>query len=122
MSAVKLPAIFAGIQSKVDRSYKLTFATRELPGDDAAVLLKMANNECWLLIAPDDSLESVDVPKAKPDAGTNQKSPGQRLRAVIYVYWKQLGSPGDFESWYAGRLERIIDQFKDKLDGGEIQA
>src|SRR4051794_16676445 len=59
---VKLPAVFTGIASKVDGSYKLTFNTRELGGPDAAALLNNTNKECWLLIAPDDSLDSVDVP------------------------------------------------------------
>lgn len=120
MSApVKLPAIFSGIQSKVDGSYKLTFTTREFSGEDAAVLLGMANKECWVLIAPDDSLDSVDVPKAKPDAGTGQKTPGQRLRAVLFVLWTQSGKPGDFEDYYRQRLEGLIEQYKAKLDGVE---
>lgn len=117
---VKLPAIFSGIQSKVDGSYKLTFNTREFSGQDAAVLLSMANKECWVLIAPDDSLDSVDVPEAKPDSGTNQKTPGQRLRAVLFVTWKSLGQPGDFEMYYAQRLENLINQYKSRLDGVEI--
>lgn len=119
MNALKLPAIFAGIQSKVDRSYKLTFVTRELAGDDAAELLKLNQSECWLLVAPDDSLDAVDVPKAKPDAGTNQKTPGQRLRAVLFVLWSQSGKPGDFEDFYRSRLESLIEQYKAKLDGVE---
>lgn len=120
MSApVKLPAIFAGIQSKVDRSYKLTFNTRELSGDDAAVLLRMSQAECWLIVSPDDSIDAVDVPKFKPDAGTNQKTPGQRLRAILFVLWSQSGRPGDFETWYASKLENLIQQYKSKLDGIE---
>lgn len=116
---VTLPAIFTGIQSKVDGSYKLTFNTREFGGQDAAVLLAMANMECWLLVAPDDSLDSVDVPKARPDAGTGQKTPGQRLRGVLFVLWSQSGKPGDFEDWYRQKLEGLISQYKSKLDGVE---
>jgi hypothetical protein len=116
MSAVKLAAVFSGIKSRKDRSFRLEFDTRELK-EDAAELLKIQGTECWLLIAPDDSLDAVDVPKVKPDAGTNQKTPGQRLRAVLFVLWQQIGKPGDFEDYYRQRLERIIDQFKAKLDG-----
>ena len=118
---VKLPAIFAGIQSKVDRSYRLTFVTQELSGEDAAILLKMNQNLCWLVVAPDDSIDSVDVPDAKPDAGNGQKTPGQRLRAVLYVYFAQLGKPGDdFESWYRQQIERVITTVKSRLDSGEL--
>jgi len=121
MSAVKLPAIFSGVKSRKDRSYRLEFDTCEL-GADAAKLLEIHGSECWLLIAPDDSLDSVEVPKAKPDSGTNQKTPGQRLRAVLFVLWQQVGKPGDFEDYYRQRLERIIDQFKAKLDGEEVTS
>lgn len=120
MSAIKLPAIFSGIRSRVDRSYTLTFSTRELGGSDASTLLDMQQSECWLVISPDDSIDSVDVPKTKPDAGTSQKSPGQRLRAVLFVLWSQVGKPGDFEDYYRQRMERIIEQFKAKLDGEDV--
>lgn len=117
---VKLPVIFTGIQSKVDGSYKLTFSTRELAGSDAAVLLGLANKEAWLLISPDDSLDSVDVPKARPDSGTGQKTPGQRLRAVLFVTWQSVGKPGEFDDYYRMRVNRMIDQLKAKLDGEDI--
>lgn len=120
MSAVvKLAAIFSGIKSRKDRSYRLEFDTREL-GAEAAELLKIHQTECWLLIAPDDSLDAVDVLKAKPDAGTGQKTPGQRLRAVLFIFWTQSGKPGDFEDWYRQKLERIIEQYKAKLDGEDV--
>jgi hypothetical protein len=119
--AVKLPAIFAGIQSKVDRSYKLTFLTRELHGEDAAVLLKFNQSECWLLVAPtEDAIDSVDVPDYKPETGTVTKTPSQRLRACLFVAWKQAGEPGNgFEDYYGWQMERILDSIKQKLDGGE---
>jgi hypothetical protein len=118
-AAVKLPAIFSGVKSRKDRSYRLEFDTREL-GADAAELLKIHGSECWLLIAPDDSLDAVEVPNTKPDVGTGQRTPGQRLRAVLFVTWQQVGKPGDFEDYYRTRMNRIIDQLKAKLDGEEI--
>jgi hypothetical protein len=124
MSApVKLPAIFSGIRSRKDRSYSLTFETRELGGSYAAELLKLQQTECWLLVAPDDSLDAVDVPQAKPDSGTNQRTASQRLRAILFVYWQQLGKPdGDFENFYRVKVERIIDQYKALLDSGEVSV
>lgn len=123
MSAVKLPAIFAKAETLNDSSVKLIFATRELGGADTAQLFGMKGTECWLLIAPDEtSLDTVAVPTAKPDSGAAQKTPSQRLRAVLFVYFKQLGGSGDFEDFYRGKLEYLIDQYKAKLDGGEIRT
>lgn len=123
MKPVRLPAIFSGIRSRKDRSYALSFDTRELGGGDAAVLLGMQQAECWLFVAPSpDALDSIEVPAAKPDAGVARKTPSQRLRAVIYIYWQQLGKPGDFEPFYNQKLERLIEQYKAKLDGEEVEA
>jgi hypothetical protein len=115
---VKLPAIFSGLKSRKDRSFRLEFDTREL-GTDAAPLLAMQQSECWLVIAPsEDAVDRVDIPNYKADAGVNQKTPGQRLRAVLFVLWNQQGRPGDtFDSWYSTVMERLIDGYKAKLDG-----
>lgn len=121
MSAIKLPAIFSSIRSRKDRSFALGFDTREL-GADAAELMKIQGTECWLLIAPDDSLDAVDIPQVKPDTGANQKTPSQRLRAVLFVYWNQLGKPdGDFENFYRLKVERLVDQYKALLDGDGVR-
>lgn len=119
---VRLPAVFSGIRSRKDRSYCLTFDSRELGGDDAATLLNLQQTECWLLIAPSkDAIENADVPEYKADAGLNQKTPGQRLRAVLFVYFEQLGKPGgDFDTFYRQKLEWLIDQYKAKLESGEV--
>lgn len=122
---VKLAAIFSGIRSRKDRSYNLSFDTRELSGDDAATLLKLNQSEGWLLFAPtEDSLDKAEVPEYRPDSAMPRKTPSARQRSVMYLYWKQQGGEqmlGPFDSWYASAIERIIDQYKSKLDteGGE---
>jgi hypothetical protein len=124
MKAVKLPAIFSGVRSRKDRSYSLTFDSRELGGDDVAVLLGLQQSECWLIVAPSpDRLDQVEIPKYRPDAGVNQKTPSERLRAVLFVYFEQLGRPGgDFDTFYRQRLEYLIDQYKAKLESGEVSV
>lgn len=121
--AVTLPAVFSGIQSKVDRSYKLTFNTREMSGEHAAELLRMNMSECWLIVAPSESaLDAAEIPDYKPETGAGQKTPAQRQRSVMFIYWKQQGGTavlGDFDVWYRSVLERSIDQWKAKLDDGE---
>lgn len=123
--AVALPAVFSGIRSRRDRSYSLTFDTRELGGQDAATLLGMQQSECWLLVAPNqDALAQAEVPDYKPDVGMESKPPSKRLRSIMFVYWKQQGGEqmlGDFDGWYARAIERLIDQYKAKLDDGEAR-
>jgi hypothetical protein len=87
-----LPAQLTNISSKADRTWKLQFATRELSGSEAAHLTEMILNEGWLLFAPNETdIAETDVPKEQADSMTDGKTPSQRLRGVIYVYWEQKG-------------------------------
>ncbi len=124
MSApVTLPAIFSGIRSKVDRTYTLTFGTQEMSGEDAAKLLSMQQDLCWLVIAPSEAeADQVEVPQGRPEVGMTAKTPSQRLRAVLFVLWKQLGSRDDFEDYYRTQMERFIEIVKSNLDDGERES
>lgn len=111
---VTLPAILTKAETRVDGSIKLTFDTREL-GSDAAVLFGMARKEGWLLFAAQE-LSEGDIPDEKPDSMTGQKTEAQRLRSVLFVYWKQKGEQGNFEDFYRTQMSRIVEQIKDKLE------
>lgn len=44
-----------------------------------------------------------------------EKTPSQRLRAVIHVHWKQAGEPMDsFETFYRHRMSIICEGYKQK--------
>ena len=62
-------------------------------------------------IEPEDI---IDLPQVRPE---ENKSPAQRLRAVFYRLWEQqFTSKFDtFESFYIDTMERLINQYKDKL-------
>jgi hypothetical protein len=119
---IKLPAIFSGIRSRKDKTLSLTFDTQELAGQDAARLMDLQQSYCALLIAPQASdLERAEVPEYRMPEGST-KTPGQRLRAVLYIYHEQQGGEavlGPFNSWYERVIERYINLWKAKLDGGE---
>ena len=112
---VKLQVIISKIATKVDGSITVAMETRELPGEDAATLFTLRNKEAWAILAPNE-LDESSIPKEKAESGTGAKTPTSRLRAVLFVYWKQKGSQGDFEGFYKTQVERIIDSIKEKLD------
>lgn len=112
---VQLSAQLLKVESRADRTYKLIFNTQELQGEEAAKLLPLLLSQGWLLFSPDE-LEEADVPDAKPESMTGQKSQAQRIRAVLYRKWEQQGKNGDFEMFYKIATERIIDQVKASLD------
>ena len=111
-----LPAGLKKVSSRADRSYDLTFSTRELGGEEAAFLLGQIHNEGWLLWGANETdVTELDIPDEKADSMTGQKTQSQRLRAVIYVLWEQKGSKDKFEDFYRSYLESIIEQIKAKL-------
>jgi hypothetical protein len=117
---VSLPAIFAGIRSRKDKSYRLEFDTQELPPEDAAQLLALHQAYCALIVAPSEAdLADIDIPDVAPNPNA-RKTQAQRIRGVLFVWWKQLGSSGDFEDFYRQQTERIIETVKSRLDGGEL--
>ena len=69
----------------------------------------------WLIFK-ESQIIPEDIPDYDPATFDQIKSPSQRLRAVLFVYWKEVkGGQGDFESFYRAQVERIIEQYKDKL-------
>jgi len=114
---VKLPAIFSKVTSRADKSYKLTFETRELSGNDASILLGLLQQEGYLLYSPNNDITETDVPDEKADTMTGRKTQAQRLRAVIYRIWESKGSNGSFETYYQSYMEKVIDQLKEKIEG-----
>lgn len=117
MSKFTTPALFTGASTKKDKSVKMVFETRELAGEEMAVLFDLARQEAegWLLFAP-NTLAEADVPEEQANAEYKGRTPSQRLRAVLNIWWKQLGSKDDFESFYRTKMEGLIEQVKEKLE------
>lgn len=111
---ISVPAQVIGMSPKQDRSWKLVFETRELPGDEVKILADNFQGEGWLLFKPNGNITQAEVPEGDANAGL--KSPSQRLRAVIMVLWKQQGSKEDPNAFYATYMEKLIEYTKSKLE------
>ena len=113
---VQIPATVVGFKPRADRSWRLDFETRELTGDEVALLADNFQGEGWLVYKPNE-INLAEIPEEAAESGV--KSPGQRLRDIIYVYWKQRGGTGDFEAFYRTQFELLIDFVKSKLEPKE---
>lgn len=109
---IKTSGYFQGFNSKADGSASLRFTTQELTDDDWAVLPKHQGLFGWIVFTGEG--EKLDIPKELPT--DTKKTPGQRLRASLFVYWKQLGEPGDWEVFYRDQMERFISRVQKELD------
>ena len=95
-----------------DNSIKIGFETGELSVTDKTKILERAGELGTLIFVPDDE---VQAPPEKIEVDMKKKSLTTRLYNVIYVYWQQCGAEGDFEIFRRNEMERLINQYKDKL-------
>ncbi len=100
------------VASRVDGCVRFSVITSELTLDQRATLLGLHGKNVRCMLEP------IDVPVAGMDEVTterDQKTPCQRLRAVLFVHYKACGLIGnDFEAFYRRQMERIITGYKDK--------
>ena len=60
-----------------------------------------------------DALDGFKLSSEKNDG----KTPSQRLRAVLYVYWKQHKQEElEFDIFYLRHMNNMIEKIKEKLD------
>lgn len=118
MSKITVAAQLTGVRSRADRTWTLTFNTQEI-GADAAGLMELLMDQGWLLFSPNDDLSAVDIPEVRADAQLSEKSPSQRLRDVLFVYYKQSKSTQPWETFYLSQMNRIIDIVKENLEPKE---
>lgn len=85
---IKLPAYFLRFGSKSDGSASLSFATQELAPDEFGELQRNLNGFGYLIFKQNE-LKDEDIPTE--EAEDEEKTPSQRMRAVIFIRWKQAG-------------------------------
>lgn len=97
-----------------DGGLRLGFATQEMGLPEQVEALSMHDKFGYLLFNANPISES-DIPKES--AEDKNKTPSKRLRAVLYLLWKQTATPdSDFEIFYRDKMEKLIDQIKARLD------
>ena len=116
---IKLSALVESVKDRKDRSCLLSFGTRELSNEEFNVMRDMRGLEGHLIFSSFE-VQDEDIQKELTlDKETIGKTASQRLRAVLFVMWKQQIEDGEstmtFNEFYASNMERIINLIKDKL-------
>ena len=113
MKGFTVEAQLMGVHSKVDGGLGLNLHTKELNPEEKAMIMAYHMKAGWLLFSPNEISDS-DIPKGVAEKGA--KTPSQRLRAVLFILWKQAGDIDDFERFYEMQMETFINEVKFKLD------
>jgi hypothetical protein len=113
-----VPSILSSVSMSHDKGLRLGFHTNEMNIRDKQAAIELHDSFGYLLFKPNE-IDEGDIPKEP--ASDNSKTPGQRLRAAIYVKFTQIGGGTnlnhmDFEAYYRMRMEKYIDEAKKELD------
>lgn len=117
---LSLPGIVEGIRTRKDQTLAITIGTNELTPEKAAQLLALSNRYGFFIIKEadftPDELDLVSSLEPTLEDGVKGKSKSQRLRAVMYLLHKERPEGfKDFDSFYAYKMEAIIEHFKKQL-------
>lgn len=116
MSKLIIPATTKPPRFRNDGSVVLSFDTRELTPAEVMMVMGFRNTEGWLCYSPNE--ESLEIPEEP--AEVEGKSQSERLRAVLWHYWKKKSDAGEFsgifEAFKREHMEKFIDHVKSKLD------
>lgn len=112
MQAIKLEAIFTGFSSRVDGSLSFRGSTPELSVPEKVAMMSLQGVLTETLIYPKEE-RNVDV--VEVTTGLEHKTPSQRMRAVLFLLWKEAKTDEPFETFYGKRMESLIEWLKSKL-------
>ena len=117
LKTIILKAQVESVSSRRDNTLKLVFGTQELKegAELFALQNKMVNLAINVLDISDSDIELLASNKFGIEDLPNKKSQSKRLRDVIYVLGKQLGTDND-ETFYQQKMEQIISFYKSKLE------
>lgn len=110
-------ATLEGLSTRMDDTIKVVIGTQEVTAEQGLALLKLRGKFCKVMLS-DTAIEQkeIDAVNSLPIKDeSNSKSKSQRLRNTLYIQWQQLGSKGDFNDFYAGQMESLIELVKSKL-------
>ena len=109
---LQIPVSFNSFSPRADRSVSLKFTSLlEVPNEFYTELAEHRGLTGWLLFSEQHIKEA---PKEQID--DTEKRPSKRLRNTLFILWTQQGEKGNFEQYYAEKMEKFIERVKSSLD------
>jgi hypothetical protein len=111
---IQTPAVITSIRSRQDMSVGFSAETPEYSDEEFAHFRNLQGKSVKMTIEPTE--EKTEILEIKTEL--DEKTPGQRLRAVLYRHWEKFGKERgmDKDVYYKIQMEKVIDQFKAQLD------
>lgn len=116
---IVLLAQIEGVRTRKDHTYAITVGTQELAPETGVRLFALNNSVANVYISPSpiqtDIMREIDL--ASADIVDMQKTPSKRMKAVLYLLWKQNPEGYDDSNlYYQNKMEVLISKLKSKLE------
>lgn len=117
---LQIPGTLEKVTSMRNRVIRLQFDSQEAMSDEQiAQITSKVEKFGWITflvgenqIKPEDIVDTPELPVVD----TEEKSPSKRMRDRMFVYWNEKKPTDDFNSWYINSLDKIGNQYLDKLN------
>lgn len=111
--AITCPVIMTSASTRADGSLGIRIVTPELDPSEMAAVFMLRGQNLKMLLQPMDET-GMELMEVKGEL--NEKTPSQRLRAVLFLLWKQNNEAIDFEVFYRSKMNAIIEKLKLNLN------
>jgi hypothetical protein len=109
---VSFSGVIARAGTRSDGSLGITVETPELTPEEKLAVFALQNIDCEVTFDPKGAQE----PPKEIKGELSKKTHSQRIRAVLFCWWHNLGSPLTFDSFYQMECEKFINSIKAKLE------
>ena len=115
MEKFQVASTIESISTRSDNTIKVVVGTQELNPEQATILFGLKGKLGYFLFA-ENGLTEQDVPDEPAKEFKSDKTPSQRLRAALYVYWeKNTNHKKQFDEFYKEWMEKKISEIKEYL-------
>lgn len=112
---VQFSAQIDSAKANNDRTLSLKVDTQELSAEDTAHIFSFFQKQIWIALSETTiSKQQLNIPEVMEEM--DKKSPSQRLRDRMFVYFKEKKVEGNFDDWYKKSLEKIGENYLEKLN------
>lgn len=112
MNGIVFNGVMEGASTRQDGSLSIRISTGELIAEDCLAVFSLRNIPCEITLKPNDA---DALPPKEIRGELSKRTISERIRASLFVFWKQAGEPGTFEMFYASEGEKIVSGIKSKL-------
>lgn len=110
-----IPATITKVTTMRDKTVRLQVDCQETAPETMAELFALNDTLGWFFFheQPIKEIDTSNLPEIKLEKG--QKTPSERLHAVLYVLWVNEKSDMSFDNYYLAKMNQLIEMIKSKL-------